>query len=117
VLVGKRKYGSASVSPDTVVCALHTSDGQRFVVRATVRGRLLEVNERLIDKRAEEAEASPSSSGVVERDSEWGGYVAIVLMDKPQLYDLIDGTDARLATAETWAKRMSDAGDSAADAR
>ena len=102
VLVGKRKHGSASVASDTQLCALHTTDGQRFVVRATVKGRLLEVNERLVDSRAEAAGAVAGSSGLLERDSEWGGYVAVVLMDKPQLYDLLDRTDSRLATAEEW---------------
>ena len=97
VLVGKRKYGSASVSADTVICTLHTVDGQRFAIRATVRGRLLEVNEGLVRQQQRQA----ASVELLEGDSEWSGYVCVLLMDKPQLYDLSDHTDSRYTLHST----------------
>ena len=99
-LVGKRKHGSASVDRHTAVCTMHTSDGQRFVIRAAVRGRLIEVNSKLM--------VEAGSDILLEADNEWSGYVCIVLMDKPQLYDLIDNTDSRYATAEAWKEMLSD---------
>jgi len=111
VLVGKRKHGSAVVEPLSAICALHTVDGQRFVIRAAVRGRLLEVNEKL------STAAQAATSGLLESDSEWGGYVGIVLMDKPQLYDLIDNKDSRYVSAQAWKEMLSDAHTGSKDAR
>ena len=87
------------------MCTLHTADGRQFVIRAAVRGRLLEVNERLTAPQA--AAGGEESAGLLSTDSEWGGYVCIVLMDKPQLYDLIDNTDSRYATKQTWQQTAS----------
>ena len=108
VLVGKRKHGSASVDVGVALCTLHTVDEQRFVIRAAVRGRLLEVNERLMNvQTTTEASMEATSSGLFESDSEWNGYVGIVLMDKPQLYDLIDETDSRYLTTQRWRELQS----------
>ncbi|KAJ1797693.1 hypothetical protein LPJ59_002973 [Coemansia sp. RSA 2399] len=47
VIVGKRKKQSLRVMPETKLCTVQTSDGKEYVVRAAIKGVLMEWNSRL----------------------------------------------------------------------
>ncbi|KAJ2335542.1 hypothetical protein GGH91_005455 [Coemansia sp. RSA 2671] len=47
VIQGKAKKHSMKVVSDTKICTIHTSTGKEFIVRAAVRGLLMEWNSRL----------------------------------------------------------------------
>ncbi|KAJ2663184.1 hypothetical protein IWW48_001505 [Coemansia sp. RSA 1200] len=47
VIKGKGKKQSLRVMPETKICTVHTSGGREYVVRAAVRGVLMEWNSRL----------------------------------------------------------------------
>ncbi|KAJ2267477.1 hypothetical protein EV176_005252 [Coemansia sp. RSA 451] len=47
VIKGKRKKQSLRLMPSTKLCTIHTSDGKEYVVRAAIKGVLMEWNARL----------------------------------------------------------------------
>ncbi|KAJ2388866.1 hypothetical protein GGI23_005961 [Coemansia sp. RSA 2559] len=47
IIAGKRKKQSLRVMPETKLCTVHTSDGKEYVVRAAIKGVLVEWNSRL----------------------------------------------------------------------
>ncbi|KAJ2692867.1 hypothetical protein GGH99_001454 [Coemansia sp. RSA 1285] len=49
VIKGKGKKQSLRVMPETKICTVHTRGGSEYVVRAAVRGVLVEWNSRLED--------------------------------------------------------------------
>ncbi|KAJ2908656.1 hypothetical protein GGI21_002668 [Coemansia aciculifera] len=50
VIQGKNKKQSMRVGPDTKLCTVFMSSGKEFIVRAAVRGLLMEWNQRLEDE-------------------------------------------------------------------
>ena len=67
---GKGKKGGQSVDERSVLCFLECQGGERLAVRAGVRGRLVEVNERL----------SREPGLLREKGDTAEGFVAIVML-------------------------------------
>lgn len=61
---GKRKKGGKPLSEDTVLCAVECADGERYLIRSCVKGKLLEVNTELV-KRPELLTEKPDTDGFI----------------------------------------------------
>ncbi|KAJ1740062.1 hypothetical protein IWW40_000284 [Coemansia sp. RSA 1250] len=66
VIKGKSKKQSLRLTPDTKLCTIHTANDKQFIVRAAVKGKLMEWNQRL-----------ESDPGLVQRSPEQG-FIAII---------------------------------------
>ncbi|KAI1288099.1 hypothetical protein HDE_09619 [Halotydeus destructor] len=47
---GKGKRGGQKLKEDSVLCEIKTSDGKKYSVLSCMRGNLIEINEKLVDK-------------------------------------------------------------------
>ncbi|XP_055678888.1 protein Abitram [Lutzomyia longipalpis] len=84
---GKRKKGGMHLQPGTALALVTCSDGSEYKVVSGITGKLIEVNQRIVD--------DPSRMG-----SEGEGYVAIVLSK----IEKIEGIKTSLLTEEQYRK-------------
>jgi len=87
---GKKKKGAIVLEPLDPICEVTTSDGQVYLLRATVKGSLLEVNDGLI-----------SNPNLLKQKSETDGYLAII---QPKLSEREEETVKHLLTLEQYHK-------------
>lgn len=83
---GKGKKGAQVVDADAILCYIVTSDGQRHPVRTNVKGKIVEINPKLVERPE-----------LIRDDPRGEGYVAILL---PKLPDGILEMKEMLATRE-----------------
>ncbi|KAK2713155.1 hypothetical protein QYM36_011744 [Artemia franciscana] len=68
VVSGKGKRGAQFLMPDSLLCFIETSDGERYEVRSCVKGKLVEVNSLLV--------TNPS---LITSHPDSKGYIAIII--------------------------------------
>ncbi|KAK3913865.1 Protein Abitram [Frankliniella fusca] len=68
VVQGKRKHGAQTLNPMSVLCVVECEDGSKYTVRSCVYGKLIEINENLVENPQLLLEKPDSD-----------GYIAIVL--------------------------------------
>ncbi|KAJ2456264.1 hypothetical protein EV183_000191 [Coemansia sp. RSA 2336] len=66
VIKGKSKKHSLRLTPDTKLCTIYTANDRQFIVRAAVKGKLMEWNQRL-----------ESDPGLIQQSPEQG-FIAII---------------------------------------
>ncbi|XP_068676171.1 protein Abitram-like [Montipora foliosa] len=87
---GKGKKGAQHLLPESPICEVTTSSGDKYILYSCVKGKLVEVNEELV-----------SNPNIMLEKPETEGYLAVVL---PKLTENIqDG----LLTKEEYGKRNS----------
>ena len=96
---GKKKAGAVFVQPRDMVCTLKLSDGSSVTLYACVRGRIIEINHRLVDR--------PALLGTPE------GYVAILMpkmCEKKSIGEALEEFERQtpLAVESTNAKRKAE---------
>jgi glycine cleavage system H lipoate-binding protein len=82
VVRGKGKKGAQVAMPDSTLAIVETEDGVTYHVKSHVRGKIVEVNERLVN-----------DPDLVRTDPCGAGYVAMVL---PKVPDGLDELKQRL---------------------
>ena len=79
---GKGKKGAQVVEANSVLAIVECKDGTKFTVRSHVKGKLVEVNQRLVEE-----------PGLVVSHPMTLGYVAVVL---PRIPDGVEDVKKRL---------------------
>ncbi|KAL0273409.1 UNVERIFIED_CONTAM: hypothetical protein PYX00_006077 [Menopon gallinae] len=70
-VVGKAKKGGQYIQPDSVLCFAECEDGEKYPVFGCISGKLIEINELLID-----------DCNLMWKKPETEGYIAIILPSK-----------------------------------
>lgn len=95
-VVGKGKRGAQVIMPESILCRIKSADGTEFRVRGCIKGKLVEMNERLVD-----------SPEVLNQSGSNPAYIAILLVEKTQvkrlkeLYNLAESPILNSSTSET----------------
>lgn len=77
---GKRKRGAQWLNPESAICIVTTSDDQVYVIRSSIRGSLIEVNDKL-----------HHSPYLLTKMPETEGYIAIVMVKIDETKQIIEG--------------------------
>jgi hypothetical protein len=83
---GKKKRGGEFMLPQTILCHVHCTSGASFAIRSCIRGRLLEVNEELVQ--------NPS---LLQTKHESDGYLIIV---QPKPVEVVEIQESMLTKSE-----------------
>mmetsp|Transcript_23914 Transcript_23914/g.52234 ORF Transcript_23914/g.52234 Transcript_23914/m.52234 type:complete len:183 (+) Transcript_23914:146-694(+) len=90
---GKRKRGAMRVHPNTVLCNITCATGAvTYPARACVKGKLLEVNERLVEQPQ-----------LLWKDPPTAGYLAIIM---PDASNSIDSIKESLVSAADYSEKV-----------
>lgn len=63
-VIGKNKRGGQILQPESIICRMTCTDGSCYVIRACIKAKLIEVNEKLIEN-PNLILSKPTSSGYI----------------------------------------------------
>lgn len=88
---GKGKKGGQKLMPTSVVCQIECADGTKYKVRSCVKGKLIEMNQKLIDEPHE-----------LLMDPKTTGHIAVILCD----LSTVDASKENMLSQEDYEKLL-----------